>query len=197
MAEPRAVNAVSDSFDLQQEVRRSVQEALRDYLPMQENGTAEVQSVQQRAPLRFLTGHGHGRGRMGNQPTLPPRTPDGRPICFQYRGPGHISIHCPKRGFSAGTNCTGCGGQGHVQDECLTWTKKQENQTGYATAINDSTHFSGLFDLQDDGDTVTLLVDTGSSISILHHSVWVKSPSLKSSPLNKTEFSAVTAMVNH
>ena len=40
---------------------------------------------------------------------------------------------------------------------------------------------------------VTFLVDTGSSISIIHHSIWDNSPSLKSSPLNKMEFSAVTA----
>ena len=131
---------------------------------------------------------------MSNQPTLPSRTPDGRPICFKCEEPGHIRIHCPKRGFSAGINCTGCGGQGHVQDECPTWIKKQGNQTGYATVINDSTCFSGLFvDLQIDGDVVTLLVDTGSSISILHHSIRDKNPSLKSSSLNKMEFSAVTA----
>ena len=46
-AELRAVSAVSDSFNLQQEVRRTVQEALKDYLPVQESGPAEVQSVQQ------------------------------------------------------------------------------------------------------------------------------------------------------
>ena len=46
--------------------------------------------------------------------------------------------------------------------------------------------------MQVDGDVVTLLVDTGSSISILHRSIRDKSSSLKSS-LDKIEFSAVTA----
>jgi hypothetical protein len=48
-------------------------------------------------------------------------------------------------------------------------------------------------DLQVNGVPVTLLVDTGSSISILHHSVWDRNLSLKSSSLDKMEFSAVTA----
>ena len=65
---------------------------------------------------------------------------------------------------------------------------------GYATAINDSTYFSGLFvDLQIGEEVITFLVDTGSSISILHHSIWDNSPSLKLTSLNKMEFSAITA----
>lgn len=55
---------------------------------------------------------------------------------------------------------------------------------------------TGLFvDLQVDGDMVTLLVNTGLLISILHHSIRDKSPSLKSSPLNKMEFSPVAANI--
>ena len=40
---------------------------------------------------------------------------------------------------------------------------------------------------------ITFLVDTGSSISVLHHSIWDNSPSLKLASLNKMEFSVVTA----
>ena len=109
------VNAVSENFNLQQEVKRTVQEALRDYFPVQGSGPAEVQSIQQRATSRFFPGRGRGRGRghgyMGNQSTQPSRTPDGRPICFKCGELGHIRIHCPKQGSSAGINCTGCGGE--------------------------------------------------------------------------------------
>ena len=86
MAEIRAVNAVSDSFDLQQVARTSVQEAMKDY-------------VQQRTSVIFPTSSGRGRGCMGNQLS---RTPDGRLICFKCKEPGHTCIHCPKHGFSAG-----------------------------------------------------------------------------------------------
>jgi hypothetical protein len=54
VAEARAVNAVSDGFNLQQEVRKTVQDALREYLSTPENVTAEVQSVQH-ASSRFST----------------------------------------------------------------------------------------------------------------------------------------------
>ena len=171
-----------------------MQDALREYLATPESVAAEVQSVHRHAPSRFSTGR--GCGRMGGRLTLPSRTPDGRPICFKCREPGHIRMQCPKRGFSIGvsTNCAGCGGQGHSRDECPTWIRKQGNQPGYATAIDGSSHYFGLFvDLQVNGESVTLLVDTGSSISILHHSVWDRNLSLKSSPLDKMEFSAVTA----
>ena len=81
-----------------------------------------------------------------------------------------------------------------MNDECPTWIKEQENRMGYATAINDSTYFSGLFiDLKIGEQVITFLVDTGSSISILHHSIWDNNQSLKLASLNKMEFSAVTA----
>ena len=48
-------------------------------------------------------------------------------------------------------------------------------------------------DLQVSGEMIKFLVDTGSSISMVHYSCWQNSPSLQKLPLQQTSLQAVTA----
>ena len=92
--------------------------------------------------MRFPTGRRRGCGRTDNRPRLPPRTPDGRSIDPSVLGAENQAISV----FIAinvdfQLELTALVVVGNEMD-AVPGIKKQGNQTGYATAINNSTHFS-------------------------------------------------------
>ena len=196
------VSSISEGADLQQAVRRSVQEALKDYFPMPpsiQNSDLTNQSVD--ADVRAVTSQHFnqtGASQTGNR-YCGGRGGSNRPLtCWNCGEPGHIRARCPEPRRDRG-NCTGCGGRGHTQQECPTW-RRERDETSSTRATNATissrvaNYNDGIFiDLQVAGEKIKFLVDTGSSISMVHHSCWQNSLLLKKIPLQQTSLSAVTA----
>ena len=175
------MSSILEGIDLQQAVRRSVQEALEDYFPMQSSNSptqsADVDvravtsqrfnpdSVSQQTGSRYPQGRSN-RGRRGSNRSL---------TCWNCGEPGHIRARYLKPRRDGG-NCTCCGGRGHSQGECPTWQRERDgrNSTRATNATISSQvakHDDGIFvNLQIAGENIKFLVDTGSSISMVHHS---------------------------
>ena len=112
--------------------------------------------------------------------------------------PSYIRARCLKPRRDRG-NCTCCGGRGHSQEECLTWQieRNGRNSTRATNATISSRvakHDDDVFiTLQIAGENIKFLVDTGSSISMVHQSCWRNSFYLQKIPLQQTSLSVVTA----
>ena len=202
------VGSISEGVDrdLQQAVRRSVQEALKEYFPSDgvqkpdfpaQSADADVRAVVSqrfnqtgtaRTGIRYQQGRlNRGRGGGNDRPLT----------CWNCGEPGHIRARCPGRRDSG--NCTCCGGRGHARQECPTW-RREKDETSSTRAFNATIssrvakYNDGIFvDLQVAGEVIKFLVDTGSSISMLHYSCWQNSHQLQKFPLQQTSLSAVTA----
>ena len=175
---PTTINNISEGFDIKQEVRRSVQEALKDYLPSSQSPDDSTD-----VPVGAVTSAQY------RQPQLPRRSPIRRGqsnrrqplICWACGSPGHIRARCPNRDKPAEL-CSGCSGRGHSQQECPTWLRQQNRGGNGATCgatVSSSTTehdlHSGIFvGLQVEGQMVDYLVDTGSAISLINRSLLQK-----------------------
>ena len=124
-ASSTSINNISDGFNLQQEIRRGVQEVLDVYLPSQN----PISTDKADAAVGAVTSDNY------KQPRFSPRNPIRRSqgntkppiICWSRKRPGHIRARCPNK---TAETCPGCGGRGHTREECLTWLRQTRRNDG-------------------------------------------------------------------
>lgn len=165
------VSCISEGVDIQQAVRRSVQEALKDYFPMQssdspaQSADADVQTV---TSQRFnpdsvsQTGNQYPQGRLNHG-----RGGSNRSLtCWNCGEPGHIRARYlkPRRD---GSNCTCCGERGHSQEKYPTWQRERDERnsiraTNATISSRIAKHDDGIFiHLQIAGEKIKFLVGGG------------------------------------